>query len=154
MTLTQENIDNLTKLAAYLEGLPADYEHFDMHYYFDSDKYNAAHYMKDSTIINECGSVACALGHGFAAGVEPEKAARYMYGVHWYKYSEQFVGYDMTLQVFLFVADWQYIDNTHHGAAARIRYVLDGGELPSGAPLKDMIELYQSYRVDKENNHE
>ncbi len=68
---------NLAKLADYLIGLPADYGHFNMETFgglgsegFGSEDYPPA---QADTKLHTCGTVACAAGHGPAAGIPPKQ---------------------------------------------------------------------------------
>jgi hypothetical protein len=75
-----------------------------------------------------CGTCACALGHGLAAGIAPlaplaEVTFQWSF---WQSYSEQFVDGDRQWQ-WCFSDAWGDFDNSHRGAAARIRYLLANG---------------------------
>lgn len=73
----------------------------------------------------ECGTVGCALGHGPAAGVEA------LPGESWYDYAcRAFEGGDWILSWWLFSVSWVSHDNTPQGAADRIFYFLETGEVP------------------------
>lgn len=120
---------NLKKLADYLIKLPEDYEHFDMSifYHTTNDDTMAYEYMVPSILnLNRCGTVACALGHGPAAGIIPDDL-----GISWEEYSSYFINEDFEdgLWPFLFSDDWTGIDNTPQGAAKRIYWILDGNEV-------------------------
>jgi hypothetical protein len=127
------NRENLDKLATYLESLPADYEHFDMSRYLlipggiGSIAAELA-YGADPTILNNCGTAACALGHGPAAGIPAELEPGY--GIDWDQYAEENFTEDGNVHDWLFSSFWDGVDDTHQGAAARIRYILDGNEVP------------------------
>jgi len=109
---------NLRTLADYLAQLPKGYEHFDMAYYY---------------LIREgCGTTACALGHAPSAGIIT------LENETWEEFSKRVFGIadddrDIVAGEFtkdwewLFSENWQYIDNTPHGAAARIFIYLYGG---------------------------
>jgi hypothetical protein len=132
------NRDNLDKLATHLEGLPKDYKHFDMSVYLDGqDYFSEQQYQECKLPLNECGTVACALGHGPDAGIcfLPEERN------NWYQYSQRFIDGDNDLWYWLFSDQWSVIDNTPHGAAARIRYVLAGKELPDWVPFRRTPDL-------------
>ena len=58
------NMRNIKILRDYLDGLPADYEDFDMKFYA-ADQERAA----NATPETGCGTSACAVGHGPAAGI-------------------------------------------------------------------------------------
>jgi len=126
--LTQENKENLATLAAYLERLPVNYQHFQMATYYSGLN-------EDEYIVCEepmaCGSVACAVGHGPAAGVCATSPS-----MGWNDYSALFTGelygriHGNREYNWCFSGRWSLIDNTHRGAAARIRYLLDHDGVP------------------------
>jgi hypothetical protein len=116
---TKDNLVNLDKLATYLESLPADYEHFNMSFYFK--RYGASKSLEQITEqfnLNQCGTSACAIGHGPAAGIPIQN------DLLWTTYSTRAFG----------CTDWthgfgQYMFNfenegDHFDAAGRIREVL------------------------------
>lgn len=143
MELTQENLANLIKLAYYLESLPEDYAHFDMHNYFDLHTTKLSgypltlnhleqyKYIKKQRTLQKCGAVACALGHGIAAGVAPPT---YPYKhiedvnirIFWDDYEKLFTNDNKLIYDFVFSSIWGEVDNHHYGAAARIRFLLAG----------------------------
>lgn len=121
--------NNLLKLADYLATLPDDYEQFDMAEYMMTRDEDYPH-NEWAISINErskpaCGTVACAVGHGPAAGVR-------VYGdTSWGDYAERVFGY-MTGDDFayMFSSTWSETDNTPRGAAARIRTYVALGHTP------------------------
>jgi hypothetical protein len=152
--LTKAQRARLDKLATYLEGLPEDYEHFEMRTYFGrGGTRTAADYARNNGGLESCGTAACALGHGPAAGIlVPPRLVGHSF-VSWNDYAALFVGnYRSVFYDWLFADDWGKLDNTHWGAAARIRYLLANG-LPAdfcddesiGAPF---VKLYAPYRID------
>jgi hypothetical protein len=156
MALTKAQRARLDKLATYLEGLPKNYRHFDMSDFFhaeDVEGENALelNYGLHNGGLPSCGAVACALGHGPAAGVLVPKKMTYAGGVKWSLYGALFIGDDTRADSWLFCGSWTSVDNHHHGAAARIRYLLDKGEPPAnfysfgGRRHRD---LYAPYRID------
>lgn len=64
---------NLEKLAAYLETLPVDYQHFSMRSYLTKDG-SYVSYPEEANTAIDCGTIACAVGHGPAAGSPPIRA--------------------------------------------------------------------------------
>ena len=134
-TLAADQRANLDKLATYLEHLPVDWKHFDMEVFFDGGHHGDApgetEYVVDPSLIDHCGTVACALGHGPAAGIVLSKDAIGPFGIDWSEYTEQFVPDNSVYDRFLFSGVWTSIDNTHRGAAARMRYLLDRGAVPA-----------------------
>lgn len=144
---------NLAKLAIYLESLPPSYKHFDMQGYAahngvcqlaDSPRILAA--KKPNEFLANCGTVACAAGHGPAAGI---KFARDEVGEQWALWSSYVgrvfgAGEGSCDFDFLFASFWQDYDNHHYGAAARIRYFLATGEVHT--PSRAVVPLYAAYR--------
>ena len=154
MSLTKARRARLEKLAAYLESLPADYKHFRMVSYFDGDDSVAeAKYARENGGVPHCGTAACAIGHGPAAGilVPPRFVDQRLGFVDWPSYEDAlFIGPDSQLHRWLFASFWRIIDDTHYGAAARIRYFLDKGLPPLGTEYAttNCVALYAPYRVD------
>jgi len=157
--LTKAQRARLDKLATYLEGLPKDYRHFDMADYVlgveDGDK--EATYARHNGGVNACGTAACAVGHGPAAGVlvPPRFVTKLWNGyvdVDWHQYSTLFLGNDgdgypeENLFEWAFSGGWVSADNHHWGAAARIRYLLDHGAPPKCWDYDP--GPYASYRID------
>lgn len=139
------NQRNLTKLANYLDTLPEGYEHFDMDKFY-ADRFDG--FFTSETNLNERGAVACAVGHGPAAGIRPRKHHWRGNGrIGWVSYSEELLLPDGEVWDFLFSNGWAERDNTPRGAAARIRYVLSGGEIPDPRDLKDFYDTrrYQMF---------
>lgn len=72
----QQRRDSLKKLADYLYNLPENYSHFHMGVYFEADyEGHQEDVLEDlelyDSLLHSCGTSACALGHGPAAGVNP-----------------------------------------------------------------------------------
>jgi hypothetical protein len=71
---------NLRKLAEYLLSLPEDYKHFNMgRFYCENYRkgYNSWWNNQEPDEIKptmDCGTVACALGHGISAGIKRKKS--------------------------------------------------------------------------------
>ena len=80
--ITPEQAKNLDKLATYLEGLPEDYELFDMRFFGRK---------------TEHGTIAGACGHGPAAGVERKDSEG------WESYACRAYG------VLLYRDDWRFL---------------------------------------------
>lgn len=119
--LTDEQRANLAKLAAYLRTLPAEYPDFAM------DDFTAT----GERLANraECGTAACAAGHGLHAGIAA------LPGETWMDYSERAFAPDdhsPSAWDWCFSGSWSDVDNTAHGAAARIEYMLACG-VPANA---------------------
>lgn len=156
--LTRSQRDNLGKLATYLESLPEDYVHFSMDIFIGDPLYDEKEndsvpeestftaYAKRNGGVSQfgCGTVACAIGHGPAAGVLFRYSREFdtesyrdesgtlikVQSPDWPEYSTRFAPKDSILWNWLFGGDWDRHDNTHRGAAARIRFVLAGRDLP------------------------
>jgi hypothetical protein len=115
------NRTNLDKLATYLEGLPADYRHFGMSAYMQS--VDRAHFfINQAPLAGSCGTIACAVGHGPAAGIPADEGT-----VWWTDYGEKAFQLAPEEWAWCFDSQWTVVDNTPHGAAKRIRYLLDHG---------------------------
>jgi hypothetical protein len=87
----KKQIANLRKLSAYLAALPKGYKHFDITgwYYVESDDdYDDVTPRKAAKIsVTNCGTAACAVGHGPSAGIKIEDADR-----SWEEYCERVFG--------------------------------------------------------------
>lgn len=120
--ITDEQEANLRTLAAYLLTLPADYPDFEMNDFAADDS--------DPRDVS-CGTAACAVGHGPMAGVDPGDET------DWFEYSycafiEEGKSLSSRAWQWCFGGAWSRSDNTVHGAAKRILWLLDSG-LPSNA---------------------
>jgi hypothetical protein len=131
MMFSPEHRVNLEKLANYLDSLPEDYEHFDMRTFLthqgECDIDPDVALMAGEDYLDNCGTVACAVGHGPAAGI-PMNESEAPGG--WEMYARRVFGTPFFSGKFdyLFGPSWESIDNTPRGAAARIRLVLSGEE--------------------------
>ena len=96
---TDEQRANLTKLADYLCNLPDDYQHFNMSYF-----------------VSECGTSACAVGHGPAAGIPLKKDD------NWLTYSYENFCFSGAFWRYMFGSDWP---NCPKAAAHRIWEVIN-----------------------------
>lgn len=159
--LRPANRKRLEKLATYLESLPEDYQHFGMETYldaFDGDGSKAeAEYARRNGGVPSCGTSACAVGHGPAAGIympprmiSPSRYRTDSFIINWDDYSLLFTGEERTNTdrwEWLFGGAWDDHDGHHWGAAARIRYVLADREIPYGGDADDEhVALYQEFR--------
>lgn len=127
--MLKKHRDNLLKLADYLEALPADYKEFDMREY-NTVQREAPFGLRNLDPKSRqygCGTAACALGHGPAAGIR-------VYGDwYWDDYCKRVFGINRNFSRgteefgYLFGAAWALYDNTPHGAAARIRTYVESG---------------------------
>jgi len=115
------NRENLEKLASYLEGLPTNYQHFGMQSFLCQDGHLYS-YADTAPIAGDCGTVACAVGHGPAAGIP---------AVHgnesWNAYAERAFDLNHDQWLWCFDGDWMHVDDTSQGAAKRIRHLLEHG---------------------------
>lgn len=135
---------NLLKLAEYLETLPTT--HFDMTDYVRGVSLDLDYPHSTRPHLNECGTVACAVGHAVAIfPTHPDQT--------WSEFAEETFGVDAysdeNLFGWMFGSGWTPIDNTPAGAAKRIRYYLENS-VPKGfsiyCPNDEYVafmELYQ-----------
>ncbi len=133
-SVTKTQRANLLKLAAYLESLPRNYQHFDMANYVDHRGACVLPMQKDvfaakapEQFLTNCGTVACAVGHGPAAGIRPLKREFERNGFDWIGYGDRTFTNNNDDFEFMFGSSWNQHDNHHYGAAARIRYFLEYG---------------------------
>lgn len=116
----QQRRKNLQILADGLYSLPKDYNNFDMAEYY-------SHENPTTNQLPECGTVACAVGHGPAFGI-PVDEYTVTGSVAWELYNDKFTDpqneKDDWKFAFLFGSNWQEIDNTPKGAAKRIYAML------------------------------
>jgi hypothetical protein len=127
LEITPFQVGNLIKLAVYLRTLPADYRQFSMTFFYwdpGKDPNLTSSFLSDMELLDQnhpCGTVACAAGHGPAAGVPRADDER-----DWNKYLDRAFGGSNVKSVYcpMFSADWANWDNTPRGAAARIIYAL------------------------------
>jgi hypothetical protein len=86
---------------------------------------------------HSCGTAACALGHGPAAGIICQKP------LTWRGYSKEYFGLDSDSADFdwdwCFSGDWYWHDDTPQGAGERIEYFLANG-VPEGF-IEDGFEM-------------
>jgi len=134
--LTDEQRSNLRTLAAYLRTLPTDYPDFAM-----SDFTNDAAGNGHPRIVG-CGTAACAVGHGPAAGIAPLE-----YEKTWVEYSYRTLCDDADGWDWCFSGCWSDVDNSAHGAAARIEHMLDHG-VPTDGHRQEMGLAPLSYTVE------
>ena len=108
------NLDNLLKMADYIETVPQ--HRFDMKSY---------RYWDESE--PECSSVGCIIGH--CTILDNEDLPRLWSGkIDFNEWSEKFIGTkEYSAWRYLFGGEWEHIDNTPEGAAKRIRYYVANG---------------------------
>lgn len=167
--LTDRRRENLERLAAYLEALPKSYRHFDMGTFMRHDgEHELDPKLDDQGVmvkdpqrfLSDCGTVACAVGHGPAAGIPlgrtfVDRHTTAWSGlksttIDWDGYSgRNFAPHFESAWQWMFGGDWGSIDNTAQGAAARIRYVLKHGDAPDDfiTPRRRFRQLYADLRV-------
>lgn len=135
--MDKKNRKNLEKLATYLEGLPKDYEHFDMRVYqkrasakaetdagWKPERELQVHERIGRRKLSACGSAACAIGHGPSAGIRATKS-----DWSWSAYAERVFGHSecgTSEGVYMFGSSQE---GDHRDAAKRIRRVLAGKPL-------------------------
>lgn len=159
MTIThKQRLKNLAKLADYLETLPNDLETFDMGDFYVRDDEDTIEYI--TTGETHCGTPACALGHGPAAGIimSSENLETYksvLYNSAWRSYLNNFVeGHFLSTPAeWLFAGAWVAIDNTPHGAAARIWAYLDNETSDVVTPMGAIYSSYgfEVHRIDPDD---
>lgn len=88
--ITNQQIQNIRTLCNYIKTLPKNYKHLDMRWFARNDDayrtYDPDEFGPD--LLNHCGTVACLVGHGPAAGIDPEKQTS------WWGYAEEKFGSD------------------------------------------------------------
>lgn len=156
MVLTRTQRSNLAKLADYLESLPEDYSHFEMRDYAGLRETDPVlvKYARENGGVAQCGTVACAVGHGPAAGILFRRKADFYTRADgtsvllWEPYSARFVPRDGDEELefdWAFGSPWAFADNHHWGAAARIRYLLKHG-VPEDFYGRCEAEFKDTYR--------
>jgi len=128
--ITEEQFNNCHKLADYLDALPDDYDKFHMGEYMQKAEHPIYLFDGDmgclQKVFNECGTSACACGHGILAGIAPKENVF----IEWLGYSKEcFVGGDEDWDknigwYFVFSSHW---NNLPKEAAARLRIFADSG---------------------------
>lgn len=141
--LSTKHRNNLQKLATYLKALPEGYEHFHMGTYFQDrgDEYSGQCPSElETQSYTRCGTIACAAGHGPAAGVIAT-----IDGCSWDEYILEEFGVEWRCNSgdanwsYLFAWNWELFDNTPQGAGERIEYFLANG-VPEGF-IQDGFEM-------------
>lgn len=124
---------NLRKLADGLSKLPEDYTKFTMaDFVVDNGGWNDG-FKYTSTLcalldMHKCGTSGCAVGHGplLGIGVEEFNDCEGAWGTYCQKVLINRV-VDEEAWDWCFSSDWTHVDNTPHGAARRILWLLDKG---------------------------
>jgi hypothetical protein len=127
------NVNNLRALAKFLREL-ADPARFDMAFFMVNHDVREYEPKQAKQHQNECGTVACAVGHAprLFPVIETDQT--------WGDYSERVFGVRVgsSTWTFMFGGAWSKVDNTPLGAAKRIEYVLRGGDIPDSHTLSEM----------------
>jgi hypothetical protein len=151
-TEAEKRLQNLQRLADYLWLLPENYSHFNMASYFlrygrgSLNVKDLKKFIAEAKKPNVCGTVACAAGHGIAAGIRMIKAD----DTEWDKYVERaFTQGNGELYAWLFGGSWEEWDNTPIGAAQRIYYFLQKKTSPpmgvfSPHDVSEVTKFYQN----------
>lgn len=132
------NKENLQTLATFLYyGRKPRGVEFDMERFADGESY----------LATKCGTAGCAVGWGPFAGIAKQS------GEEWQDYSERCFIPDSLEWFWCFDADWAGADNTRKGAAKRIQYLLDNGEVPEGfhsfVDFTQFIKCYKNVEVKR-----
>ena len=141
--ITEWQRGNLKKLGVLLETVVPPPE-FDMSNYASV---NGGRMLPSDTVpmntkfYTDCGTTACAAGHGPLAGIKPKPHE------NWEEYTRRVFGAyhsrddgPKELWHFLFAPEWEDIDNTPKGAAARIRLVLEHDAVPCTDEIDRMLD--------------
>ncbi|SFJ49151.1 hypothetical protein SAMN03159338_1548 [Sphingomonas sp. NFR04] len=147
-TISVEQQANLRRLADHLLQLPATYPDFSMRLFVDNELHGRGHH---PAFRAECGTAACAVGHGPVAGID------FVAGENWISYSYrafvpspvdedgQEYRYEGAVWEWCFGSGWSDTDNTAHGAAHRINWLLTHGAIPDDAQEQREGEAEISY---------
>jgi hypothetical protein len=130
------NIENLEKMAQYVENLPQSV--------FDMNHYRYGTYGEEYHFHKECRTTGCILGHCTILDIKPLPMKEN--GIDFSLWCYHFTGINPFLNLdifdFLFSGKWKSQDNTPQGAAQRIRYFLEYGlpenwyqQMTGNAPL-------------------
>lgn len=116
---------NLFKLAGYLLRLPKNYSRFNMNIYHSGDD--------ERVPPKNCNAIACALGHSLDVGFKPVAYPElYDNLVDWTATANKhFLSGDDKQQddeyMWLFAGNWARTDDTPHGAAMRMCWLITNG---------------------------
>ncbi|MBC2806588.1 hypothetical protein C3Y94_025900 [Rhizobium ruizarguesonis] len=116
------NIENLTILANFLDTVPTT--QFGMEAFAVDE-----HGEKLDFVVQECATVACAVGWGPRAGIWDKEAKS------WYDYGDRVFNLHpgSPSWIWCFGGAWVDVDDTPTGAAKRIRYLIENGAPPTDA---------------------
>lgn len=137
--MTQEQKDNLLKLATYLLS-------GDLKAAFNMRRFTDSLVLDFEALRTDCGTVGCTAGHGPYAGIPKE------FGEGWGNYILRSFGVHVMDDAwdFLFSVWWSETDNTPTGAAKRILYFLKYGVPDKYVPSeneREMVELYKNEQL-------
>ena len=126
---------NLRTLADHLAKLPTEYESFSMmNYVFQQSADDAS---PSELLKIPCGAVACSVGHGPSAGILVGDAES------WYDYIKNNLCIPKTPACsWMFSSKWSYVDNSPHGAAKRINYLLNEGLPADYLAIQEGVKPY------------
>jgi len=138
-TITVEQQANLRKLAEHLLAFAPDYPDFAMDLFTRDERDLVRGYGHAPAYKAECGTAACAVGHGPIVGFAPlpdERWTDYSHRVFVGKCvngDDDIFGYQGKAWEWCFGGAWSNVDNTAHGAAYRIFWLLDNRDIPEDA---------------------
>lgn len=160
---------NIKKLAEHLKTLGTNDNRFD-NVSFDMQFYCRFLDVEDDVEDNDCGSSACAVGHyAILLGADVEVDGVDMPNgdsLTWVQFAQKYVGINpcgwSEQQIcfdWLFSGEWDVLDNTPLGAAARIEHFLEHGIPQSFADStsvakynKSMVAVYLARREALEHD--
>lgn len=146
---------NLLKLANYLE-LNVTQKMFNMQSYRENSEGDSVTFRSKT----DCGTVGCALGYAPLVNGLEAIAEEFIIGMNhsnyldFSDYCKRVLGicnYKDKSWEFLFASQWVGFDNTPEGAAARIKYLVDGNSLRGfNADFLDYDEEYRNVEAIEE----
>lgn len=134
------NRNNLQRMIDHLSTVPEDK--------FDMGSFRSSYHDRGNT---ECNSVGCVIGH--CTILAPELVIKRMDGtIQFCNWSKKFTGLDIDTNEWdwCFSGLWDAVDNTIKGAQQRIKYLLNGGEIPDmevDVYDKEWIKLYENIEI-------
>jgi hypothetical protein len=134
--------ENLQKLATFLM-----YGEKPKEVKFDMGLFTRAELNGENDTV--CRTAGCAVGFAPFAGIEKH------IGETFTAYGSRTLVEDSTSKLWewLFSGGWFYEDNTPEGAAKRIQYFLNGGEIPSDFDYEDItdddVDIYRDVEVNR-----
>jgi hypothetical protein len=139
------NIVNLKLLADFLAVSPIKPSSFNMTVFNEEHLHPLASFEVSRDVgVNFCGTPACAVGWAPSVPGLPEPTDSESYN----RYSKRI--FDLYGKInewlWMFSSAWSMIDDTPHGAAARIYALIDGAI--SFGPNEDMDEFIKGFDVD------